>query len=219
MQIPLITCPKCLARIINPNAGRETVARKSDTPQRRPRQVIPLEEEAGGDIRDTTRWLVVLALALFLGAIVIASKIGINTLSVVLIGAGIILAGAIGVIGRKSSGIVEPTPSSYLQHAEREGMTVFDYASAHQEANVGSFLGGFVLAIGLSFVAMIVIAAARDAGRAVAIVVAMVIVGALVYFGLRATQSPQKGGFYGGVISGLIFGAMGCGPCALMSLG
>ena len=54
---------------------------------------------------------------------------------------------------------------------------------------------------------------------AVAIVVAIVIVGALVYFGLRATQSPQKKGFYGGLISGLIFGAMGCGPCALMSLG
>src|SRR5437762_10925349 len=103
MQIPLITCPKCLARIINPNAGRETVGTKLNAPQRRPRQVIPLEEEAGRDIRDTTRWLVALALALFLGAIVIASKIGVNTLSVVLIGAGIIMAGEIGVIGRKSS--------------------------------------------------------------------------------------------------------------------
>ena len=84
MQIPLITCPKCLARIINPNAGRETVGTKPNALQRRPRQVIPLEEEAGRDIRDTTRWLVALALALFLGAIVIASKIGVNTLSVVL---------------------------------------------------------------------------------------------------------------------------------------
>jgi len=218
MQIPLITCPRCLARIVNPNAGRETVARKPNAPQRRPRQVIPLEEEAGSDIRDTTRWLVVLALALFLGAIVIASKIGMNTLSVVLIGAGMILAGAIGVIGRKSSGVEEPAPP-YLQHAERGGMAVFDYASVREEANVGSFLGGFVLAIGLSFGAMIVIAAARGVGRAVAIAVAFVVVGALAYFGVRAKQSPQKKGFYGGVISGLIFGAMGCGPCALMSLG
>jgi len=56
MQIPLLTCPRCLGVIVNPNAGQAA--------QIQPRQVIPIEEDIGHDLSGTVWGLMVLGLTL-----------------------------------------------------------------------------------------------------------------------------------------------------------
>src|SRR5438045_4749044 len=85
MQIPLLTCPRCLGVIVNPNAGQAA--------QIQPRQVIWIEEEAGFDLRGTVWGLVVLGLTLVVagvGAVLVAKQ---SILGVILIGAGLLTAG------------------------------------------------------------------------------------------------------------------------------
>src|SRR6266704_6228541 len=88
MQIPLLSCPKCLARIVNPNVARETAVR--------PRQVIEIEEQADEDVRGTTYWLNFLAIALIAGAVFVAIGVNeLNILSVLMAFAGVIIGGVV----------------------------------------------------------------------------------------------------------------------------
>src|SRR5258706_1390371 len=115
MQIPLITCPRCLARIINPNAGRELSAEEAQSIFRR--QVMPLEDEAEGDIWGTTRLLGILAAALMGGGMLLGTKRGIDSLSLILTVAGLAIAGLIWVLRRKTPKADVPAPL-YLRSAE-----------------------------------------------------------------------------------------------------
>src|SRR4051794_31409857 len=108
MQIPLITCPRCLARIINPNAGRETVAAQTRQILRRHR--IPLEDEAERDIWGTTHFLWILAAVLVGAGIVLTKMMGMSALSTMLAVAGVVIAGVIWVLRRKKLKIDVPAP-------------------------------------------------------------------------------------------------------------
>jgi len=216
MQIPLVTCPRCLSRVINPNAAREPIEVEPISQNRRPRRVIPLENETGIDLRETTHWLGVLAAGLFIGAILIANWLGMNIMTVALLVGAIVLTGAIPVIHRKSRRINEPAPQ-YLQRVERGGTTVFDYASPRQ-SDGSSFAGGFGLAIGLSFITMVLMGIARGAGRVLPVGVGIAGIGVLIYFTVRAARDPQGTGFLQGLVVGTVLGSLSCGPCALAAL-
>src|SRR3954470_24143879 len=72
MQVPLLTCPRCLRVIVNPNAATGVDADRAarGRASMEPRQVIPIEEEVNYDLRGTVGGLTILALTLLLGAVV-----------------------------------------------------------------------------------------------------------------------------------------------------
>jgi len=92
MQIPLLTCPRCLGLIVNPNAAAEKPPPPLPGAQRRvePRMVIPIEEEADYDLRGTVVGLVLLALVILGGEWAVLFVLRQTALSVVLIGAAMI---------------------------------------------------------------------------------------------------------------------------------
>src|SRR5437016_9997833 len=71
MQIPLLTCPRCLGVIVNPNAASRASIAPPPIPQRRiePKMVIPIEQDVGQDLRGTVGGLMVLALTLIIGSV------------------------------------------------------------------------------------------------------------------------------------------------------
>lgn len=185
-----------------------------------PRQVIPLENETDSDIRDTTRWMIVLAGALIGGAVLVATVLGIDIISVVLGIGGAVMAAAIPVIQRKSRQVNEPQPP-YLRAVERGERTVFDYSNysnAGDSMDAGQFLGGFVLAIVMSLGTLMGIGVARQAGRGMPVVFISVAVIFFIYIAVRAFQNWQRRSFFQGMIAGVMVGVVGCGPCAVMGL-
>jgi hypothetical protein len=212
MQIPLVTCPKCLGVVINPNAAREPIA--SEAGQILPRQVIPVESEAQEDIWGTTVLLRPFAAALVGAGILLIKMTGLGALSLILIVSGIVTLGLIWVLrGRTRTEVPAPV---YLQRAQR-GPEILEYANMPQERNIGAFVAGFILALAYCFAAMIgILTTNKPMNRELAIAAAVVGVAVLLFCGFRASKRQQKGGFYGGVMSGLVLGAMSCGPCSLI---
>src|SRR4051812_7693144 len=96
MQIPLLTCPRCLGVIVNPNAA--SGLREPPQIRRRnleARDVIALEDEVGLDLRRTLAGLIVLGITLLmggLGAIFIVQK---PELSIILIGSALMVGGGV----------------------------------------------------------------------------------------------------------------------------
>jgi hypothetical protein len=218
MQIPLVTCPKCLARVVNPNARERPEDAAPLEYRTRPRWVVPVEEESDADIRNTAMWLSILAVGLFAGAILVAIVVGLNFMSLLMVGAGLIMAIVVGWMYRQVPKEKEPPPP-YLQRVQRGGVTVFDYASIRQEGGTGAFFGGFVLAVGISFMTMLGTGIGRGAaGQAIAVIVLAAGIAALIFLVVRAASDPQRRGFYNGLVAGSILGATGCGPCAVMAV-
>ena len=209
MQIPLLTCPRCLARVVNPNVARESAVR--------PRQVIEIEEQADEDVRGPTYWLNFLAIALIAGAVFVAIGVNeLNILSVLMAFAGVIIGGVVVLMYRIAAGRQEAA-QPYLRRVQRGGTTVFDYASIGQQDGSGAFLSGFMLALSISFVTLIAVAFGRGVNRGVAIGAGVVGLGALVYLAIRAAQF-EKRGFLNGLVVGIVISACSCGPCALIAV-
>src|SRR5438045_9212821 len=68
MQIPLLTCPRCLAGVVNPNAKEALDARVALDYRTQPRLVLPVEEETSSDLRNTAMWFSIWMICLFAGA-------------------------------------------------------------------------------------------------------------------------------------------------------
>jgi hypothetical protein len=218
MQIPLVTCPKCLARVVNPNAREDPAAAAPLQYRTPPRWVVPVEEESDGDIRNTAMWLAILAVGLFAGAILVAIVVGLNFMSLLMVGGGMIMAIAVGWMNLRAPK-VQVRERPFLQRVQRGGATVFDYATPGQQGGTGAFFGGFVLAVGISFMTMIGTGMVRGAGgQAVAVIVLAAGIAALIFLGVRAAMNPQRRNFYNGLVTGSILGASGCGPCAVMAI-
>jgi hypothetical protein len=210
MQIPLVTCPKCLSPVVNPNAAQDVEFPQGGIS----RQVIPLESETSADVRDTTRWLIVLAIALVVMGIFIWMSVGINVLSILMIAGGVIMAGVILPLYRKMREVREP-PAPYYQRVQRGNVTVLEYANLRQEADTGSFVSGFFAAIGICFLTMTAVGMGQNFGRTVSILAVAGGVAALTYLAQRYWGNPQKRNFFNGLVTGIILGAFGCGPCAV----
>ena len=206
MQVPLLTCPRCLGVIVNPNAA--SGARVIE-----PRQVIPIEEEAGFDLRGTVWGLLVLGLTLVVagvGAVVVAKQ---STLGVILIGAGLLTAGGVMLAKQR----IVPREESLPPPAIGPG-GVLNYAPAQRRVSVLAFLGGFIMAIVIGIICFYTLVATGDqtsvtTRRMVFSGMVVVIVGQILA-AIQLRRRPGWAGFGRGVAIGLALAMMALGPCA-----
>jgi drug/metabolite transporter (DMT)-like permease len=210
IQIPLVTCPKCLARVVNSN-GAEDAGGES------PQQVIPLESETSSDVRHTMRWVVVLAIALFGMGLFILLSAGNNVWSILMMAGGAIIAAMIPTLYRKSREVREPPRAHYYPTSERDGVALLEYANIRRErrANIGSFLGGFFLAMAISFATMILTGIGRQVAAGISVLLFVLGAGVLSWLAFTNAHDPQKRDFFNGLVAGIVLGAFGCGPCAI----
>jgi len=74
--------PKCLSPVLNPNAALDVEIPQAELPAGH-----SAGSETSGDVHDTTRWLIVLAISLVVMGIFIWMSVGINVLSILMIAA------------------------------------------------------------------------------------------------------------------------------------
>jgi len=214
MQIPLLTCPRCLGLIINPNAAAETSITPPPLPQRRiePRMVIPIEEEVGYDLRGTVGGMLVLGLVLILGgvgAIVVSHQ---PLLSLVLGGAGLMTAGGVIFANQKAKTQAQTLPPPM------RGGGVLEYQQSRTPVSVLAFLGGFIMAIVIGIICFFALVATGErtsvmTRRLVFSGMVIVIVG-LIFAAINLRKRPGWTGFGRGVAIGLALALMALGPCA-----
>src|SRR5882672_7899674 len=159
MQIPLLTCPRCLGLIVNPNAAAEKPPPPLPGAQRRvePRMVIPIEEEADYDLRGTVVGLVLLALVILGGEWAVLFVLRQTALSVVLIGAAMITAGGVIYVNRRAKVQQATLPVGALR-----GGTVLEYQQTRPQVSVLAFLGGFIIAIAIGIICFYVLVATGE---------------------------------------------------------
>jgi len=213
MQIPLLTCPRCLGLIINPNAA----ARASippPLPQQRiePRMVIPIEEEVGYDLHGTVGGMLVLALVLIIGgvgAIVISHQ---PLLSVVLVGAGLMTAGGVMFANRRAR-----AQSDSLPPPMRSG-GVLEYQQSRTPVSVLAFIGGFIIAIVIGAICFYALVATGDRTkvetRRLVFAGMVIVITGLIIAAINLRRVPGWTGFGRGVAIGLALAMMALGPCA-----
>jgi hypothetical protein len=142
-----VTCPKCLARVLNPNARIP--------PQILPQEVLPVEQDAKADVVDIGRLLTVLWMLLLAGGIV-AARLGEMSMGLLLIVPAVLIAIVSGLVFTKA-------PRKYIgdTHPERkpspDGQTVLDYAHRplrHEYVDdafrIGPFISGFFSTIAVA---------------------------------------------------------------------
>jgi len=205
MQIPLLTCPRCLGVVVNPNAASGKYIE--------PRQVIPIEEDVGHDLSGTVWGLVVLGLTLVaagVGAVVVAKQ---SILGVILIGAGLLTAGGV-MLARQR---IVPREESLPPPAMGVG-GVLNYAPPQRRVSVLAFLGGFIMAIVIGIICFYALVATGDrtsVGTRRMVFAGMVAVNVGLIFGaLQLRRRPGWAGFGRGVAIGLALALMALGPCA-----
>ncbi len=207
MQIALLTCPRCLRVIINPNAATR--------PAVEPRQVIPVEEEVHFDLRDTVGGLTILALTLFLGAVVAARYSQMFGLSAVLFIAAMMTVGGVIWAARRPKddqqweGSLPPPPL--------RGGVVLEYQQVRPKVSVLAFIGGFLAAIVIGIVCFYAMVATGDRSsvntRRLVFAGMLVLLMGMVYAATRLGRIPGWAGFGRGVAVGLAMSMMALGPC------
>jgi hypothetical protein len=105
-----------------------------------------------------------------------------------------------------------------VQWVERGGTTVFDYSNLGSSDSAGQFAGGFLVAIGMSFATMVGIGVSSQAGRGLPFTVAATSAVVFVYIAIRAAGDPWRASFFKGLMTGIVLGAIGFGPCSVMAL-
>jgi hypothetical protein len=216
MQIPLLTCPRCLGVVVNPNAARDAHIERMPHGGRRiePRQVIPIEEETGFDLRGTVWGLVVLGLVLLaagLAALFVLKQPG---LGVVLVGAGMMAVGGVMYANRRVVAREESLPPPGIGDAG----AVLNYARPQRRVSVLAFLGGFIMAIVIGIICFYALVATGEktsvtTRRMVFAGMVVVIVG-LIFAAMQLRRRPGWAGFGRGVAIGLALAMMALGPCA-----
>ena len=205
MQVPLLTCPRCLSVIVNPNAAQSRGSIE-------PRQVIPLEDDVGHDLRGTVGGLVVLGLTLIisgLGAVFVARQ---SALGVVLIGAGMMTAGGVMYANRRRVAREESLPPPTIR-----GGGVLEYGQARQ-VSVLAFLGGFITAIAIGIICFYALVATGErtsvTTRRIVFAGMVVVIVGLIFAAIQLRRRPGWAGFGRGVAIGLALAMMALGPCA-----
>ena len=205
MQVPLLTCPRCLGVIVNPNAGRGAHIE--------PRQVIPIAQEVNYDLRGTVGGLVVLGLILIMGGLGAVILLHQPALSIILIGAGMMTAGGVMYANRPPKARQELLPPPAFG-----GGGVLEYEQARPRVSVLAFLGGFIIAIVIGIICFYALVATGErtsvttrrlvfAGMVVAIV-------GLIFAAIQLRKVRGWAGFGRGVAIGLALAMMALGPCA-----
>ena len=210
-----VLCPRCLTSVDNPYSRQATTARR----------VLPVDEDAATDVRDTASLLGTLALMLLVGGL---GMIHFSWFGIVLIVGGLAL-GFAALRYRK------------LRPSENEGRTIRELEQSREadrrpdvleyerrtseNPSVPAFLTGFLLAIGIgggSFLALLVDLSGEmspsghsdSVRRKIAAVVVTIIVCLVIgvhWFGRKSRWN----GFGRGVTTGLVLCATALGPCAV----
>lgn len=214
MQVPLLTCPRCLGVIVNPNAATRH-SLPPPLPQRRiePRMVIPIEEEVGYDLRGTVGGVLVLALTLIIGGVGAVFVSHQPLLSIVLIGAGLMTAGGVIFANQKAKAQAQTLPPPPMR-----GGGVLEYQQSRTPVSVLAFLGGFIVAIVIGIICFYALVATGErtsvmTRRLVFSGMVIVIVG-LIFAAINLRRRPGWTGFGRGVAIGLALALMALGPCA-----
>ena len=215
MQIPLLTCPRCLGVIVNPNAADRTSIQPPPIPQRRiePKMVIPIEEDVGNDLRGTVGGVLVLALTLIIGGIGAIFVSHQPLLSVALIGAGMMVGGGVIFANQKAKAQAQTLPPAPMR-----GGGVLEYQQSRSPVSVLAFLGGFIMAIVIGIICFFALVATGErtsvqTRRLVFSGMVIVIVG-LIFAAINLRKRPGWTGFGRGVAIGLALALMALGPCA-----
>jgi len=209
MQIPLLTCPRCLGVIVNPNAAARA---------RQPQQVLPVERDIFYDLRDTVGGLSILVILLIIGG---AGAIFLRqmAISVILIGCGMMVAGFVGFTQRKRAAD-ERWNDAILSEPAPRGGPMLEYSREVRVApsvSILGFIGGFIFAIVIGiacFYAMIITGDRSSVWtrRLVFILMIAAIVG-LIFLAAWASRKPAFRGLGRGVVVGLVLSMMALGPC------
>jgi hypothetical protein len=224
MQIPLVTCPRCLGVIVNPNAATG-LSEPPPIPRRsaEPRDVIPIEDEVKLDLRATILGLVVLGLTLLMGGLGAIFIVQMPALSVILIGAAMMVAG--GVLFAKWQAAAGPLMSST---GPSRGGGVLEYQRSvaklpyiqqpKEHVSLFAFFGGFIMAIVIGIICFYSLVATGErssvATRRLVFAGMVVVIVGLIVAAVNLRRSPGWRGFGRGVAIGLALALMALGPCA-----
>jgi hypothetical protein len=175
------------------------------------------------DLRGTVGGLIVLGLTLMmggLGAIFIVQK---PALSVILIGAAMMVGGGVIYANRRASARPEmssagPTRGEPMLEYHRSGAKLPYIQQPKEQVSVLAFLGGFLMAIAIGIICFYSLVATGDRSsvgtrRLVFAGMVVVIVG-LIVAAVNLRRSPGWKGFGRGVAIGLALAMMALGPCA-----
>ena len=223
----LLTCPRCLAQLINPYAMEPST-------QSAPRRVIPLEQQISRDQSLSRGGLIAIMVLLAIGGLVMIGQMHLGAIGtlltlVLLTGA----AAALVMIGLRSKAESDAVSSMTQQLSNQQPTTArpppipppLTYQSFRQEsdARVGlRFAGGFFTAIGVCAACFILLAATVDFQPKEAHIIflgtALAAVVGLIMLSVSTHRKPTWRGFGPGVTVGLVLGMMALGPCGFCYL-
>ena len=215
-----VTCPVCLAALVNPASPLSGVPR--------PVPVIPLDRQVARDTRWVT-WLVFILLALLAFVAIVTISRGNargGTNMILMVGGLATFVYFFGAIRADT----KPPPAATPQRAappvpaEPGGPAVLEYGVPRRPARpavtVGAVTGGFFSAIGVCALGFFILATTVSAGsrgsgqhgqvQYLSLVAAMV----LIYVVMVPGISIRWRGFAPGAIAGLCLGMLALGPCA-----
>jgi hypothetical protein len=220
----LLTCPRCVAQLINPYATDPST-------QIAPRPVIPLERQVSRDQSAGRGALIAIMILLAIGGIVMVGAMDLGTVGRIL--TLVLLTGAAAglvMIGLRSKSEAEALSSVTKSIPQPPPIpSQLSYRSYQQESDgrVGlRFAGGFFTAIGACAACFILLGATVDfqpkEAHIIFLGIALAAVVGLIMLSVSMHRNPAWRGFGPGVTVGLVLGMMALGPCGfcyLMTLG
>ena len=238
----VVTCPRCLYRLLNPQGGEADTASTAATlpAPPLPMRVLPLETQAHSDTSATIAMLLVLVVLLAVGAFLSATTMGIgsaafNVLLVLLIltfAAIVIVAGYRNQKRMLAAAAVTATMPPAPRYPS-DAVLSYRTPQPSEPTNYVAATGGFFSAIGLCAGGFFLLAATSGMGSQTSSGAAksergfflLLVIAAVIGFMIAAPVLAQRKGWKGfglGATIGLVLGLLALGPCAfcyLMTLG
>jgi hypothetical protein len=219
---PRVTCPVCLAALVNPASPHSGVPR--------PVPVIPLDRQVARDTRWVT-WLIYALLALLASMAIITMAQGdarAGTYMILIVGGLATFLYFFGEIraDMKSPPAAVPERFAPPVPAEPGQPAVLEYGlprgAARPPAAAGAVAAGFFSAIGVCALGFFVLASTADwnGGSASskhnthAMILAGVVFGVLAFLAVTIRVGIRWRGFVAGATTGLCLGMLALGPCA-----
>ena len=223
---PRVSCPRCLAALVNPASPLSGV---------RPMPVIPLDRQVERDTRLSTfltyGLLVVLAIAAAVTMVGGAPRAGLFV--------ALLLGGLAALVYFLRAARARPRPPAAKDAPDLgalppplpgpDGTAVIEYGVPRPAATAGAVAGGFFAAIGVCAAGFFTLAATADLGGSRrsganynALFLAAVVLSVIAFIVITVRTSGRWRGFGPGAAAGLCLGMLALGPCAacyLLTLG
>ena len=231
---PRLTCPRCLALLVNPAVGPSDTGTAPPAVRRPPLPVIPLDRQVRRDSRATDIAVLVTSGLVVAGFVLVGTDFQLGTVGILLlilllaaVGIGVLVIGTRGGPNPAAPPLPFPPPGMFPGGGwspTGTGQRVLDYGWAGgrpiREPVAGwAVTVGLLGALGVCAAGFILLAATVEAqpreAHAVYLGVVIVAVIATVVAGVLLTRRPGWRGFGLGVTIGLGLGLAALGPCAL----